>query len=282
MTTKALVTVTPTAPLSLPDTLALAEHFVKSGFFKDGRSVSQAVVKIVAGRELGFGPMASMTGIHIIEGKPSTGAHLLAALIKRSERYDYKVIRCDKDACELEFFERKDKGKLESLGKVSMTLAEAKETGLAVKAGGGLKDNWKRTPDDMLFARAISKGYRRYCPDLSCGVTVYTPEDLERDEPELTAVESVTVEAAPSPNGTPEAPATVDPAELVTDAQLQRIDLLATQLQIPHETFFAVLKKDYGVDRAEDLTPVQATEVETRLEIKFRGKVAAGARAAVG
>jgi ApbE superfamily uncharacterized protein (UPF0280 family) len=40
----------------------LATHFLKSGWFKDVTDLSKAVVKIMAGQELGIGPMASMTG----------------------------------------------------------------------------------------------------------------------------------------------------------------------------------------------------------------------------
>ncbi len=75
----------------LQDTLTLGEVLARSGFFADARSASQAVVKVLAGRELGFPTIASMVGIHIIEGKPAIGAHLLASLIRKSPRYDFSV-----------------------------------------------------------------------------------------------------------------------------------------------------------------------------------------------
>ena len=43
--------------MSLAETTSLADTFVKSGFFSDTKQAAQAVVKIIAGRELGFGPM---------------------------------------------------------------------------------------------------------------------------------------------------------------------------------------------------------------------------------
>lgn len=33
-------------------------------------------------------------------------------------------------------------------------------------------------PQNMLFARAISSGVRRYCPDVFNGNLVYVPEEL--------------------------------------------------------------------------------------------------------
>jgi hypothetical protein len=49
-----------------------------------------ACVKILAGREMGFPPIASMVGISIIEGKPAAGANLLAAAMKRAG-YTWRV-----------------------------------------------------------------------------------------------------------------------------------------------------------------------------------------------
>ncbi|NJO31398.1 MAG: recombinase RecT [Richelia sp. SL_2_1] len=40
------------------------------------------------------------------------------------------------------------------------------------------KDNWKKWPSDMMFARALTRGARRYCPDVFGG-PAYTKEELE-------------------------------------------------------------------------------------------------------
>ena len=52
----------------------------KSGYFKDVQSEAQAIVKVMAGSELGLPPFASMTGIHIIQGKPVLGSNVIATL----------------------------------------------------------------------------------------------------------------------------------------------------------------------------------------------------------
>lgn len=175
--------VSPVSLNSLSEVMQLGDVLARSGFFSDARSAAQAVVKVLAGRELGFASIASMVGIHIIEGKPVVGAHLMASMIKRSGRYDYRILRCDRGACELEFYERRGE-KWEPLGKTAMTTKEAVETGLAVgKDGKTVKANWARNADDMLFARCISKGYRRFCPDLTGGVLVYDPDEMDADRP---------------------------------------------------------------------------------------------------
>ena len=53
-----------------------------------------------------------------------------------------------------------------------ITMEDAKRAGLLGKT------SWQRYPEDMLFARALSRGARRFCPD-ALGGAIYTPEELE-------------------------------------------------------------------------------------------------------
>src|SRR4051812_22101371 len=81
----------PSRPPAVNNTLALAEVMARSGFFGDSRDAAQAAVKILAGREMGFGVVQSMTGIHVVKGRITLSANLIAAAIRRSGRYDYRV-----------------------------------------------------------------------------------------------------------------------------------------------------------------------------------------------
>lgn len=158
-------------PLSQRDPVQLAEHFVASGYFKDVNDLSKAVVKVVAGEELGLGPMASMQGIHIIEGKPSLSANLLGVQVKRSATYNYRPKRVSAEGAEIAFFENG-----EEIGVSTFTLEQARRAGLVRKGSG-----WEKYPEAMLFARALSQGVRWYCPDVTAGSTAYTPEELGAD-----------------------------------------------------------------------------------------------------
>jgi hypothetical protein len=144
--------------------MLLAQHFAASGYFKDTNDISKAVVKIVAGQELGFGPMASISGFHIVQGKPTISANLMGAAIKRSGRYNYKVTKMAADECIIKFFENG-----EECGVSSFTIAEAKTAGT---------QNLAKFARNMLFARALSNGARWYCPDVLNGSPIYTPEEL--------------------------------------------------------------------------------------------------------
>lgn len=146
------------------DVMALGKAFAESGMFPDIKSAAQAIVKIQAGAELGIGPFQSMSGIHIISGKPTIGAGVMAAMVKGSGKYDYKVLEANEKVCKLEFYE----GKV-SLGTSSFSIEDAKKAGTK---------NLDKFPRNMLFARAMSNGVKWYTPDVFAG-PVYVPEEME-------------------------------------------------------------------------------------------------------
>ena len=142
----------------------MGQVLVKSGFFEDAKDASQAIVKVLAGRELGFGPIASMTGIYIVKGKPTLSANLMAAAIKRDPRYNYRVVQLTDEVCELIFLENG-----EEIGRSIFTKEDATKAGT---------QNMGKFPRNMLFARALSNGVKWHCPDVMSGAPVYTPDEL--------------------------------------------------------------------------------------------------------
>jgi hypothetical protein len=159
----------------------------KSGYFQDVKSEAQAIVKVMAGKEVGIPAFASMAGIHIINGKPVLGANVIATLVKNDPRYDYRIKQADDRACILTWYED---GKL--VGEAGFTIQEAQNAGLTGK------DNWKKWTSDMLFARAISRGSRRFAPGIFGGAPVYTPDEMgmDTDEDGYIDVQSVVIEMA--------------------------------------------------------------------------------------
>ena len=171
-----------------------ANALQKSGYFKDVTSEAQAIVKVMAGAELGLPPFASMTGIHIIQGKPALGSNVIATLIDNDPRYDYKVKKHDAKECVIDFYRN---GELH--GTSNFTIEEAQTAGLTNNP------NWKKFPSDMLFARAITRGARRFTPGLFGGSPIYTPEELGVDTDEEgyidTTHEIIDQPTTPSNNG---------------------------------------------------------------------------------
>ena len=154
------------------EAMSLGKAFFESKLFKDVTSAQQAVVKIMAGAEIGIPPFAAMSGIHIIQGKPTIGAGLMASTIKGSGKYDYRVVEATETICSIDFYQGKEK-----IGNSTFTIEDARKAGT---------QNLQKFPKNMLFARAISNGVKWFTPDIFSG-PVYVPEEME----------NITVDAPP-------------------------------------------------------------------------------------
>ena len=154
----------------VPEQLASeAAVMVASGFFKDTRTTAQALVKIMAGRELGFTAFQSMKYIHIFETggnvQMQIGYPLVAARINASPNYRYEVEEHTDKACRIAFY-RLSQGGERKLGVSALTIEEAQRAGLTNKS------TWTNWPRTMLFARALTNGAKWYCAEVLGGAEV--------------------------------------------------------------------------------------------------------------
>ena len=172
--------------LTIPDAQEISDSFARSGLFPDAKQGVIAFVKIMAGQELGIGPFAAMTGIHVIQGKATLGAGIIASRIKASAKYDYRIVRLDDEGCELVFLEGG-----EQVGRSAFDKTDAEAAGVLSNP------TWKKYPRNMYFARAISNGARWYCPDVFSG-PVYTADELGSDV-DVVDVTPMVVEPEPEP-----------------------------------------------------------------------------------
>ena len=179
---------------ALREPMAVGEVFAKSGMFPDVKSQAQAVVKILAGKELGLSPFESMASVYVVNGKLALTSKAMSGLIKRSKEYDYVIKKLDDTECTVDIVSA---GEL--VGSTTFTYKDAAKAGLVNK------DNWKNYPKNMLFARAISNAARFYCPEVISGY--YTTEELDD------LGESVSVPAKTTVN------VTIPDAEIVTDGK---------------------------------------------------------------
>jgi hypothetical protein len=143
--------------------MSIGKAFAESGMFPDTKSAAQAIVKIQAGQEIGIPPFAAMSGIHIIQGKPTIGAGIMASIVKGSGKYDYRVVESTEKVCSIDFYQGKEK-----IGNSTFTIDDAKKA---------LTKNLEKFPKNMLFARAMSNGVKWYTPDVFSG-PVYVPEEM--------------------------------------------------------------------------------------------------------
>ena len=115
---------------------------------------------------LGVAPINAITSIHVIEGKPSASADLIASLVRRA---GHKLrVSGDDTFAEATILRADDP---DYPFTVRWDMAKARQAGLT---GKGV---WKAYPSAMLRSRAITEVARMAAPDALFGV-IYTPEEL--------------------------------------------------------------------------------------------------------
>lgn len=177
----------PIEPADLAEVMTFAQIAVKSSTF-GLKNVEEAAFRILYGRELGLSAWASIMGVQMIQGQPSLKAATAAALIRRSGVYDFAEVEATPSSCELAFFRH---GK--QVGTTRFTLDDAKRAGL-VRDGSG----WAKYPGDMCFARALMRGFRRFCSDLTLG-PIYDAEELTSGVADVDVIDVEIAPAEPAP-----------------------------------------------------------------------------------
>ncbi len=119
---------------------------------------------------LGIHPMAGLTSIHIIEGKPTLSASLWASLVREAGHRLRVWTEGEGDNLKaITTLVRKDDPDFEF--RVEWSVADARTAGLLTK------DNWKKYLRSMLKSRAITEVVREGAPEVGMGAA-YTPEEL--------------------------------------------------------------------------------------------------------
>ncbi len=167
-----------------------AKELLQSGFLpKSIRTPEQAIAIMQTGKELGLGPMQSLRGIHVIDGKPAMSADLIAGLaLARVPGSTLRVVESTNLVCRVEAAREGHK-----VTPFSFSMDDAKAAGLTGK------DVWRKYPRAMLRARCLTEACRAVFPDVVMGL--YSPEELEDSSP------GKVIDVQPFREGRDEAPA---------------------------------------------------------------------------
>lgn len=130
------------------------------------RTEGQILATILAGRELGLGPMASMRGLHVVKGKVGADYSLWVALLKRSG-YRVEWIESTAEKVVLKLTDPKGAVHVEKWDK-----ARAQAAGLWNQGQG-----WQRYPETMLRARAVTSAGRAFAAEVMSGS--YSLDELD-------------------------------------------------------------------------------------------------------
>jgi hypothetical protein len=148
--------------------------------------VPEVLACVATGRALGLPDMTSLRGIHVIEGKATLSAELMVAIVRG---HGHSITGKVDDKAATVKGKRADNGdEMEA----TFTLEMAQQAGLVGKS------NWKKHPDDMMWARAVSRLCRRLFADCFAGAS-YVPEEVEATADELLN-EHVPFDSGPLPD----------------------------------------------------------------------------------
>lgn len=146
------------------DAMVIAAMY-QSGFFRDVKSLSQAITKALLGNQMGLNVVQAINGINVIEGRIAMDSHTIREKVQEAG-YEIQTVESTDKKCVLKWL--KDG---QELGITQFTWEDAERAGLTYK------DNWKKWPGDMLYARATTQGARRFAVKAFGGQAVY-----DRDE----------------------------------------------------------------------------------------------------
>lgn len=144
----------------------------------------QALAIIMAGQELGLGPMSAFREIILIKGKTTLTAKCLLGLTHAAGIDSH----WEESTAEIATLTLTRPGKRPQT--FSFSMADAKRAGL-----GG--HNWNKYPHAMLMARCISKATRAVCPEVTMGAYVHGELTDGNAEPEAEAPLDITPEPEP-------------------------------------------------------------------------------------
>jgi hypothetical protein len=144
-----------------------AQALVESGFLPRAVNTPEKALAIMqTGKELGLGPMQALRSIHIIEGKPTMSADLIAGLaLAKVPGSMLRVAESTDKVCRIEAARHGQQPTT-----FSFSAEDAKNAGLLGK------DNWRKYPRAMLRARCMTETCRAVFPDAVMGL--YDPDEL--------------------------------------------------------------------------------------------------------
>jgi hypothetical protein len=182
-------------PSTIEEKLKMAGLLAKSGLVPQGLNTPEKVFAALQwGHELGLSPMSSVNNVVVINGRPTLSADIMHALARSNREYGGIVWKSrTQDKAEVEITRISPNGTSEKYtGYFDKAMAEA--------AGLLGKDTYKKYPDRMYRARALSRACKEAFPDVFSGV--YSQEEADeiipmRDvtEPPLKGVSAADLKA---------------------------------------------------------------------------------------
>jgi len=155
--------------VNIQELMAVGEMLAKSGMFGIKNAEAGFVVAATCHQQ-GMSLMEFQRTYHIVENKPAMRADaMLAEFRNRGGRVKIVENSVTRAAGEFTF-----EGQTVVF---EYTMDDAERTGDCYEGkSGNVKHTWQKRPEDMLWARLVSRSVRRLCPEINAGL--YSPEEV--------------------------------------------------------------------------------------------------------
>jgi len=173
---------------SMDDLMQIGTAIAQSGMF-GVKNLASGLVVAATCHQQGITLLEFQRTYHIIEGRPSMRADAMLAEFRRKGG-KYRILENSMERAAAEFDFEGQKVTLE------YTMEDAKRTGDCYQGDGkSIKHTWAKRPDDMLWARLVSRAVRRLAPEINAGL--YAPEEVQDfEKPERPEPRNITPQVA--------------------------------------------------------------------------------------
>jgi hypothetical protein len=196
---------------------------------------------VATGRALGIPDMTALRSIHVIDGKATFSAELMVML---SRQRGHSIQGSVTEGAATVVGKRADNG---DTMEVTWTLAMADRAGLLNKS------NWKKYPEAMLWARAVSQLCRELFADCFAGAT-YTTEELGAEYTDETGAPPVDMSDPDIPFGDDAAPQLMPPQpKMISTAQRTRLFTIAGNNNVDETALRAIVLEATGQESTKNI-----------------------------
>lgn len=205
----------------------VAQTAAQSGLYTGIGSEQKILMIILAARELGIPILQALNGgLWNIQGKIEISARLMSSMIRRAG-HSIKIVTSDSKECVLEGT-RKDNGDTFTC---KFTIEDAQRAGL-IKPGGV----WTKYPEDMIYARALSRLARRLFADVIG--TAYVEGEIREEKLEMS--DAVVIDE--DPELLPEPPKRIAPNNSAPVISQEQVEEISKTVSHCSDTFKAEVK----------------------------------------
>lgn len=160
----------------------IGEMAASSAYFKEAETITQNAIRIMIGRDLNISATTALREVKFIKGNVTLSANLIATLLRRAG-YTWTFVKHDAEACVMKFYRHGQPLPEDAGGKMEFTIEDARKallTDRAPKAGKESSDSmYEKYPRNMMYSRNITNFQKWHAPEVSNGLTIYTPDEVE-------------------------------------------------------------------------------------------------------